>query len=128
VDYVGDVPTVPLLVKIASEEKGYGLFALNAITSGTEIGIYTGKLRKIDLLIPQINPYCLLYPTRSGIRRQIIDGFRYGSLMRFLNHSDEPNVGVSWVKNGPYIPHIITIRDVSPGEELTISYGNNFKF
>lgn len=126
--YEGPIPSVPLLLKVASQEKGYGLFAIEAIKSGTEIGIYTGKLRAIDVLSPQINPYCLLYPKRSGLRRQIIDAFRIGSLMRFLNHSDQPNVGVLWEKGAVFVPHIISIRDIEPNEEITISYGSAFTF
>lgn len=128
IQFVGPLPEVSLLLKIASEEKGYGLFALGPINSGTEIGIYTGKLREIDFFTPTVNPYCLLYPKRACFRRCIIDAFRIGSLMRFLNHSEQPNVGVSWEKGRVLIPHILTIRDIAPNEELVISYGDTVIF
>ena len=112
-------PTQPFLLK-ESPGKGYGLFAQNPITANTEIGVYTGIIRELSLWNPRINPYCLLYPLRHGLYRVVIDALRYGSLMRFLNHSDEPNVGVDW-EGG--VPHIYTIRNVALGEELLISYG-----
>lgn len=38
------------------------------------------------------------------------------SVLRFLNHSDTPNI--DWSDG-----HIMSIKDIYPGEELTINYG-----
>jgi len=58
-------------------------------------------------------------------RRWNIDGNVGGNLSRFINHSKKPNCWweilarkkIVWVRAG---------RNIKPGEELTIDYGDDF--
>ncbi|KAJ1490291.1 hypothetical protein T484DRAFT_1884369, partial [Baffinella frigidus] len=63
-----------------------------------------------------------------GGRRQstCMDARYEGNVARFVNHSCDPNLTMLCVRTGPARPRIAMFasRDVSPGEELSISYGD----
>jgi uncharacterized protein len=53
-----------------------------------------------------------------------IDGSIGGNETRYLNHSCEPNAGVS-ISDGFMI--IFALREIFPGEEVTVDYLNSFE-
>lgn len=65
---------------------GYGLFVHERVEIGTMIGEYVGILHT-TALIP--SSYSLNYPSSDGNRE--IDASEYGNLIRFVNHSINPN-------------------------------------
>ena len=65
---------------------GYGLFVHERVEIGTMIGEYVGILHT-SALIP--SSYSLNYPSSDGNRE--IDASEYGNLIRFVNHSINPN-------------------------------------
>ena len=97
--------------------EGRGLFATAAIAAGEIVAIKGGHIVDRQTLDEHADVI-----GNSDI--QIAEGFflaalspdEYEAVMLFLNHSCEPNVGVQ----GNVV--FVTMRDVAPGEELTIDY------
>lgn len=108
---------------------GYGLFCEEKLTEGQYIGEYSGLIRPVNRLISNINDYCFHYPTRffSLWPYLVIDSEKEGNLMRFLNHSDEPNLRpVCLVDRGLLHLCFFANREIAQGEELTFNYGNDY--
>jgi len=101
----------------SSRIQGRGLFATAAIGSGQVVAIKGGHI--VDSTALHALPERL-----QNSEIQIADGFHlvatreseYEPVMLFINHSCDPNVGFS----GNVV--LVTMRDVSPGEELTTDY------
>ncbi len=84
-----------LTIKNSSIE-GLGLFATEAIIAEVHIGISHVK------------------------RRGFEDGYVRTPLGGFINHSETPNCETNEIENG--IMEIKSLRDIKPGEELTLKY------
>ena len=100
-----------------TKEKGYGVFAKKQIKSGTIIGDYLGKVIKTaeyDLDKDRDGLY-LMYLTDEA---SIYPNFKKPG-PHLLNHSCAPNC---WIYT--YHSHTLffALRNIEPGEELTISY------
>ena len=65
---------------------GYGLFTNENIVSGTIIGEYVGVLLSG---LSEPSAYSLNYPSCNGDYE--IDATEYGNIIRFVNHSSNPN-------------------------------------
>ncbi|NGX56997.1 MAG: hypothetical protein K1060chlam5_01253 [Candidatus Anoxychlamydiales bacterium] len=116
-----------LLIKWINPIKEYGLFASNDLKKRTFIGEYLGLVRKYNKKIDDKNAYCFEYNIGYKKTPYTIDAREKGSLIRFVNHSDKPNISpLAVLHNG--IIHIIfrTNRDVKKNEELTYDYGPNY--
>ncbi len=108
---------------------GYGLFCEENLEEGFYIGEYSGLIRPVNRLICNINDYCFHYPTRffSLWPYLVIDSEKEGNLMRFLNHSDEPNLRpVCLVDRGLLHLCFFANREIAKEEELTFNYGNDY--
>lgn len=100
-----------------TKEKGYGVFAKKKINAGTIIGDYLGRVVKIaqyDLDNDKKGLYLMYFTDQASI---------YPNLKKpgihLLNHSCTPNC---WIYT--YRGHTLffALRNIEPGEELTISY------
>ena len=88
---------------------GKGLFAKTAIPSGTHIGNYEGEETYED------GAYVLwCYDEEDELFG--IDG---KNSLRFTNHSSSPNA----IFRGD---ELWTLREISPGEEITFDYGEEW--
>lgn len=100
-----------------TQEKGFGVFAKKKITAGTLIGDYLGKVIKTSLydLEKDKNGLFLLYLTDQA---SIYPNLNKPGI-HLLNHSCKPNC---WIYI--YLGHTLffALRNIKPGEELTISY------
>lgn len=109
---------------------GYGLFAGIDLPERTFIGEYTGVVRKINRIHPQLNGYCFHYPTKAWSSNHfVIDALYEGNLTRFINHSEKPNLQPLWIHDRG-IRHLIFLSkcSIAKGTELTFNYGgDNFK-
>lgn len=89
---------------------GRGLFAEEPIEAGTYIGRYEGP-------ITRRNGAYVLWIIEE-------DGNAYGingkNEMRFVNHSDQPNAEL-------HNEEFYALRDIRPGEEITIDYGPEWR-
>lgn len=115
-------------VKKTNDEIGYGLYALKDLSEGFFVGEYTGFVRSISRLHPNLNEYCVHYPTKFfSWNYTVIDALEEGNLLRFANHSDQPNLTPQWVCLNK-IMHLIFIANqpIAKGAELTINYGKDF--
>lgn len=96
---------------------GRGLVAVDAITDGEVVAVKGGHVVTTETL-------ATMSERLQNSEIQIADGLHlaavtedeYESVMLFLNHSCEPNVGFG----GNIV--LVAMRDVEPGEELTVDY------
>ena len=114
--------------------KGHGLFALEAIPRGTLIGEYCGEVlssaeteKRLKSLGPDDPCYLLQFREHTAggkVLRTNIDVSKYGTEMRFANHSCSPNLAVVPVRVNSVVPKLclFACRDVFPDEELCFSY------
>lgn len=120
--------TADLSIRWIDNTLGYGVFAESSIDEGSYVGEYTGLVRKFCRFKPEPNAYCFHYPTRFwSTKLFVVDALHEGNIMRFVNHSDIPNLTpVCMVDRG--LTHIVFMatRHISEGEQLTIDYGENY--
>lgn len=94
-------------------DMGFGLFATSRIEAGTVIGDYKGLVKRCKTS----SAYSMSYPSLDGDYE--IDAKEYGNLMRFINHSDNPNV--SFVPSSAASFPLISICVVSAIKSLLSS-------
>lgn len=106
----------------------YGLFAAADLPRNSFIGEYTGVVRRIDPQNPDLNAYCFHYPTRFwSFKYFVIDALHEGNHLRFINHSDQPNLQPLWLANRGVLHLIfVTNRFITKGTELTFNYGPDY--
>jgi SET domain-containing protein len=107
---------------------GIGVFALQQIPKGCR-DMFSKPDNKIEYIplskmevenLPShsknlIETYCLFDADNYFVP---VDGFKKMDLVNFINHSDAPNI-IS-INDGDYFE---AIKDIQPGEELLIDYG-----
>ena len=100
----------PLICVKPSPIHGQGLFAAQRIEADTYIGEYLGPHTQID------GPYVLWIEEEDGT----LYGIDGRNELRYTNHSGDPNA----VMEGE---HLYALRDIEPGEEITIHYGPDWE-
>ncbi len=107
---------------------GYGLFANEAIPIHSFVGIYAGVVRQIRRFSARLNGYCMHYPTRFwSYHYWVIDAEHEGNEMRFVNHSQEPNLkAMSVLDRGIQYIALFSVKAILPGEQLTLNYGKDY--
>jgi SET domain-containing protein len=114
-------------IREINPQLGFGLFALASLPAGHLIGVYTGKLVRRDLLHLRVTDYTYRYPFSEGVRPLMIDAEQAGNELRFVNHSDTPNLYVVGVPlDGLFHLLFLTRRSLAQAEQLTIDYGERF--
>jgi len=96
---------------------GKGLFATRRIRKGDPIGRYTGRSCSKDMESND-NTYVIYRCNHDG---RIKDARLGTGDLRFINHSDRPNVDMDW-----YSWEFFATRDIEPGEEILWSYGEEW--
>ena len=111
-----------------SDILGYGLFSRGVLEKGTFVGEYTGPVRQVQKKDPDINAYCAKYPTKLFSKGYfVIDASEHANEMRFVNHSDTPNLSAVYICDRNLVhTAFIAKKNIQPGEELTIDYGKDF--
>ncbi|MBA2728780.1 MAG: SET domain-containing protein-lysine N-methyltransferase, partial [Parachlamydiaceae bacterium] len=115
-------------IRWIDEQLEYGVFAETDMAAGTYIGEFTGAVRHLSRKHPTHNIYCFHYPTRFwSWNYYVIDALRMGNQMRFINHSDRPNLQPLCLCERRLL-HIVFIAKVAikAGEQLTYDYGQDF--
>lgn len=106
-------------IKEASPGVGKGLFALKPIKKGDFILEYTGK--KIPTKVAdEMDEARYLFEVD---KKWTIDGEDESNTARYINHGCEPN-SESEIHDGHIL--ISAIRDIEPGEEITMDYGMEY--
>jgi len=117
-----------LAIKWIDTALEYGLFSTEPIEADILIGEYTGLVRKVDRSHPNLNAYCVKYPSRFfSWNYFVIDALAGGNAMRFINHSDQPNLEAHWVLDRRLLHLVITTQQlISKNTQLTLNYGPDF--
>jgi hypothetical protein len=120
--------TIPFYIKWIDEVLQYGFFTDIDIPEGHFIGEYTGLVRQLYRLHPDQNAYSFHYPTRFwSFRYFIIDSLQEGNALRFINHSENPNLQpVCLVDRRLLHLAFFTKHAVKKGTQLTFNYGENY--
>ncbi|GMF22034.1 unnamed protein product [Phytophthora fragariaefolia] len=124
----------PNLVLCARGSSGYlGMTAVEMIPKGEVIGEYCGYLTEFGDLKTRAavdNGCHMLLDTPTVDGKSIgIDALWCGTMMRFVNHHCDPNCRFLEVRAGQYLTvAAVTLRDVLPEEEITVSYGDQLWF
>jgi hypothetical protein len=116
-------------VQWIDENLGYGLFTKEAIEEGEYVGEYTGVIKRLERRGSEnLNPYCFHYPTRFfSWYYYYIDALEEGNEMRYINHSDSPNLEPRCLYDRGLL-HLVFFakRAITGGAELTFDYGADF--
>jgi len=121
--YVADVS-----VRFIDPVLGYGVFADKDIPKGAYIGEFTGIVRQLSRKNPEINEYCFHLPTRFfSWNYYVVDAQDYGNEIRFVNHSDTPNL-IPYPVISKSLSRVIFVakEDIKAGKQLTYNYGSDF--
>jgi hypothetical protein len=110
--------------KQQSEEIGFGLFSLEKIPEGEEIGEYIGEFVN---KIPSDRSYLMDYRSMGHSKKKerlFIDSRVDGNYMRFVNHSCDPNAEVHVMVYDDGFERLIFVakRDIAQHEFITIQY------
>lgn len=118
--------TAKVSVRWISEDVGHGLFAEEDLKENSYIGEYVGFIRKNNEH-GQFNHYLFSYPVLDNIERNyVIDAF-CGNLIRFANHSFQPNAKATYAYfSGLYHLILLTLKPILKGEQITYNYGKNY--
>ena len=124
---------IPHLYLDFSPIAGTGLFTDEAVQSGQEIGRYDGKIvdpeEKKRLEERRGATACSYFIQHKPAPTLLyIDGCKNGTLMRFVNHSCDPNCEFQqWTRDGLPVTKVVAIKNMQAGKkELTIDYGSDF--
>jgi len=129
----------PIYIKWIDDQIGYGAFADVDLPADSFVGEYTGIVsRKEPPDLRKPNPYLFEYPTglwgadRLGLNvvddQPIgIDPREEGNLMRFINHSDAPNLVPARCSDRRLL-HLffLTNQAIAKDTQLTFNYGPNY--
>jgi SET domain-containing protein len=124
---------IPRLYIDFSRIAGTGLFTDEAVEKGQEIGRYDGKIvnpeEKKRLEQRRGAAACSYFIEHKPAPTLLyIDGFEYGTLMRFANHCCQPNCAIEqWTRDGLPVTKVVAKKNMQAGKkELTIDYGSDF--
>lgn len=112
----------PRFVVRRSPVHGRGLFANNTIVAGEFVCEYKGARVSWKDVLDQLPSdrsqpgHTFFFDVEEGI---VIDGSKGGNGARWLNHACSPNCEAELSNNCIFI---YALRDISPGEELTLDY------
>ncbi|KAH7730256.1 set domain protein [Aphelenchoides avenae] len=110
-------------------ERGHGLRAKKRIVKDAFIGEYIGELiteeekvkrmAELSLYGPEAKHYFMEYA--KGL---YLDAQFKGNIMRYANHSCDPNTALVIVWSDDPFPHVMlkALRDIDEGEEITFDY------
>ena len=107
---------------------GYGVFADEDLEKDSFVGEYVGIVRPLCRIYSKENEYCFHYPTKFwSMEYLVIDSLKVGNELRFVNHSDIPNLVPNCMTIRSLI-HIVlmTTRKIKKGEQLTFDYGEDY--
>ena len=113
-------------VRFVSETVGFGLFAETLLKPGAFVGEYVGCVRKNNRH-GEMNNYLYSYPQCDEIGRNFVIDASRGNAIRFVNHSQSPNLIPKYAfVDGFYHLILLTLREIHPGEQFSYNYGKKY--
>lgn len=107
--------------RIGRSETGLGLFAVKTIKRGTNIAHYRGpRLPNDEADRREARGARYMFELSS---KYTIDGSPRWNVARYINHSCWPNA-TPIIRDGKIV--IRALRTISPGEEITYDYGEEY--
>jgi SET domain-containing protein len=104
----------------ASRLTGRGLFATRRIRARAKIGEFEGEV--IGLREARRRAKGRAIVAIVELERHALDATDSPRGFRFINHSCEPN---TFTRCTPERAEFYALRDIAPGEELTVDYGES---
>ena len=104
----------------SSRVVGKGLFAGTRIPARAKVGEFEGEV--IGLREARRRAKGRRIVAIVELERHALDATRMKHGFRFINHSCEPN---TFFRCTPARAEIYALRDIKPGEELTVDYGES---
>lgn len=136
VKYGNDIESsriAPVYIEKVDEKIGYGLFALENLKKGEFIGEYTGVIRECVEVTETFDDgsyetdFSWDYPDETGKVTLEINGRLNGNELRFVNHDKNDNLAVEHtLHHGQWLIFFVANRDISAGEQLLVSYGEEY--
>lgn len=123
--FSAESPSVTL--RYINPQLGWGVFAAQNIKKMQFIAEYVGKVRKRKKE-DEKNAYCFEYVVTPGIQTPYtIDASEQGSLARYINHSDHPNLEAS-LATFEHLSHVILYakEPIAKGTQLCYDYGPDY--
>lgn len=117
----------PVSIRWIDSQVGWGVFATSPIKKMAFIGEYGGIVRK-RRRADKKNGYCFEYTIAEGEDSSyVIDARDQGGLIRFINHSPEPNLR-PLLATFDGISHVIFVakEPIAVGSQLLYDYGPNY--
>lgn len=90
-------------------DMGYGVFTEGAIGDQTFLGEYVGVVSSMNETTEHSNHFNALYPDCDG--GYSINAREYGNIIRFINHSNDPNAEFKAVKIDELM-HVICVSSI----------------
>lgn len=112
--YVHPDLSIRYIGEVDGYDVGHGLFAEAEIPCHAFIGEYVGVVETNSSFDATQQAYCCQYASCSG--NMHINALEYGNLIRFINHSQQPNVELR-VLQCDGLPHILCVRHSSPNPQ-----------
>lgn len=111
-----------------TRDMGIGVFAKQAIPSGTVLGLFSGAVRPYGQLAPAQKPYSNFLFRDAEHGELCVDASAGGNWTRFMNHSCEPNCGFARALRCGHtrVIYARTRRDVEAGGQLFVDYGRDY--
>lgn len=107
--------------------KGQGIFAKHPISNGALVGEYLGEIinaKELERRVADVNDSGAQHMYVMALQgKSFVDSRFKGSMIRFMNHSCEPNCTLErWTVRGRMRLAIFATRDIAAGEEITVDY------
>lgn len=120
--------TAKVMIKWIDDILGYGLFADEDLAADTYIGEYTGKVKKVNPFVPDLNGYCFNYPMSwFSLNQYVIDAQDEGNVTRFINHSVIPNLKPFCIVHNKLLYQVFFAKHkIKKGTQLTWNYGEDY--
>ena len=125
----------PVYIRKINDKVGYGVFAGSELEKGAFIGEYTGVIQEAEEEAGQEldeggfeSDYSWYYLEEIKQAPTLeISGRFEGNELRYVNHSNEPNVEVEHILiDGYWVLFFKTARKIRADEQLLISYGEAY--
>lgn len=121
-----------------SEDRGWGVRAMEAIPCGAFVCEYAGEVIGLEEALnrqlaqgPKDMNYIIAVREHTGqgkARETFVDPFARGNVGRFINHSCQPNLFMVPVRVHSMVPRLalFAVQDIVPDEELTFDYSGKY--
>lgn len=121
-------PILPsVYLRWIDEKLGWGIFAERDLKPMEFIGEYAGIVRRKQR-VDSKNSYCFQYAiVCDETTKYTIDAQNQGGIVRFINHSDSPNL-MSALATHQDLCHVVLFvsRPIKKGEQISYNYGPDY--